>query len=185
MPAETGELLVGAYLRIVKECPIVQYNVYDPRSSSQGEIDVLGLDYATGRLYVCEVATHLDGLHYVKQVEGKSVDYSVEKITEKLRHAREFVQPMLPQFPEPAFMVWSPYVPVGKSTKGLEKLVSEWTGPGTLGLRINDRFATAVQELADLASTTTKQRGEPFFRTLQLLTHLRGPGNRRLGLRLE
>ena len=44
MQPEIGELFVGAYLRIIKQCPIVQYNVHDPRVGGQGEIDVLGLD---------------------------------------------------------------------------------------------------------------------------------------------
>ena len=183
MQPEIGELFVGAYLRVKERCPIVQYNVFD--DNSQGEIDVLGLDYAKGRLFVCEVATHLDGLHYPKRVGNKHINASIEKIQSKLDHAREFAARSLPQFKDPVFMVWSPYVPIGKNTEGLDEIAREWASPGTLQLRINQHFAEAVQELADLAARETKQRGESFFRTLQLLTHLRGPKARRLKLRLE
>lgn len=183
MRAEIGELFVGAYLRIKERCPIVQYNVFD--DESQGEIDVLGLDYGKGRLFVCEVATHLDGLHYVKRVGDKHVDDSINKFRSKLAHDREFVARSFPGFSDPIFMLWSPYVPVGRKTGELDEMAKTWPGPGTLQLRINDQFASAVQVLADLAAGETKQRGESFFRTLQLLTHLRGPGNKRLKFRLE
>jgi len=69
---EIGELFVGAYLRVIKQCPIVQYNVHDPRVGGQGEIDVLGIDHVNKTLYACEVATHLDGAHYPKTIQGRT-----------------------------------------------------------------------------------------------------------------
>lgn len=70
---EIGELFVGAYLRIIEKCPLIQYNVFDDTSSSQGEIDVLGLDFAQKRLFVCEVITHLDGAQYSKSGPVRSL----------------------------------------------------------------------------------------------------------------
>ena len=186
MQAETGELFVGAYLRIVERCAIVQYNVHDPDSSSQGETDVLGLDNATKRLFVCEVITHLDGAQYSRRGSGgKIVDKTVEILRAKFDHDRSFVAKAFPEFTHPVFMLWSPYFAIGGKTESLQEMAENWPGSGTLDLRVNERYSAAAQELADFAAVTTKQSGESFFRTLQLLTHLRGPRNKRLRLRLD
>jgi hypothetical protein len=50
---------------------------------------------------------------------------------------------------------------------------------------INGEYSRAIGELAEEAASHPRQTGEVFFRTLQLVTHLRGPGNKRLKLRLE
>ena len=63
---ELGELFVGAYLRIIKGCHIIQYNARDEAQGAQGELDVLGLDYDRKRLFACEVITHLSGAQYSK-----------------------------------------------------------------------------------------------------------------------
>ena len=45
MPTEMGEYLVGAYLKIIKECDFVDYNVRQPGGGLEGlnELDVIGL----------------------------------------------------------------------------------------------------------------------------------------------
>lgn len=182
---EIGELFVGAYLRIIQKCPLIQYNVMDDATGGQGEIDVLGINYETRRLYVCEVLTHLDGAQYVGRRDGKAYNATVDVLDKKFIHDRGFVQRAFAEFNEPVFMVWSPYVPIGQTTDDLNNMAAQWPGPGRLDLRINDRYAEAMNELAHEAAKETKQRGELFYRVLQLLTHLRGAGNKRLRLTLE
>ena len=59
-----GEEIAGEYLKIIKGCSFVEYNLYTP--DVQGEIDVVGVDVLSNVLYVCEVAVHLvTGLQYV------------------------------------------------------------------------------------------------------------------------
>ena len=52
-----GEELAGEYLKIVKGCDFVEYNLYTP--DIQGEIDVVGIDVRSKKIYICEVAIHL------------------------------------------------------------------------------------------------------------------------------
>ena len=62
---ESGEELVGSYLREVLECDFVEFNLR--ARFVQGEIDVIGINTAKKTVYICEVATHLEtGLQYVK-----------------------------------------------------------------------------------------------------------------------
>ena len=64
MKTEMGEYLVGAYLRIIKGCDFIDYNVRRPGGGMSGldELDVIGLDFKDRTAYLCEVTTHLDGL---------------------------------------------------------------------------------------------------------------------------
>ncbi len=67
-----GEEICGEWLRHVKGCDFVQYNV-KPRAE-QGEIDVVGIDLARRIVYACEVAVHLiTGLQYVKARQPNNV----------------------------------------------------------------------------------------------------------------
>jgi len=180
--AETGELFVGAYLRIIRRCPIVQYNMRDEARGAQSEVDVLGLDYAGKALYVCEVITHIGGALYSGP---NSKDETVKRVSEKFNRHRSWVSAAFPEFPGPVFMLWSPYVPVGAKTAAFEDMAATWPGPGSLELRINGNYAEAMRELVASAGREEKQRGEEFYRMLQLLTHLRDSGNRRLTLRFQ
>ncbi|MGR3715214.1 MAG: hypothetical protein ACU0B1_00535 [Thermohalobaculum sp.] len=64
MPTEMGEFLVGAYLRLIKLCDVVDYNARPPGGGLDGlgELDVIGLSFKDNKAYLCEVTTHLDGL---------------------------------------------------------------------------------------------------------------------------
>jgi hypothetical protein len=64
---ESGELLVGSYLRLVEGCELVTYNQRSHEAGNQLEIDVIGVDNTEDgqqAVYTCEVVTHIDGLHY-------------------------------------------------------------------------------------------------------------------------
>jgi hypothetical protein len=57
-------------------------------------------------------------------------------------------------------------VPNGSLTEGLSKLHG-------LQLIINEEYARRTEELQVLARTTTYDAGNPFFRMLQIMAHLR------------
>lgn len=82
-------------------------------------------------------------------------------------------------------MLWSPNVAKGRKTVELEAIAKGWTGPGCLDLRINGAYSDAMTALIGESSNETKQRGELFYRTLQLPTHLRDHDNKRLRLTLS
>ena len=52
-----GEQLVSSYLRYIRKCDFIQTNLYTV--DVQGEIDVVGINLAERKVYVCEVAIHL------------------------------------------------------------------------------------------------------------------------------
>ncbi len=69
-----GEFLVGEYLKIIKKCDVVSYNVRPPETGIEGlgELDVVGLDFPNKAAYLCEVSTHLGGLEYGKGYEDSA-----------------------------------------------------------------------------------------------------------------
>ena len=74
MPIYTGmgEYIVGAWLKLVIKCDIVDYNLRNPLEGQVGlnELNVLGLDFKNKAAYLCEVNTHLDGLQYKNTNSG-------------------------------------------------------------------------------------------------------------------
>jgi hypothetical protein len=63
-------------------------------------------------------------------------------------------------------MFWSPVVPKGYLTKELEKIDG-------LEIIINKEYARCIDELRIKAKELTNDVGNPFFRMLQILEHLR------------
>ena len=63
MQADIGESLVGGWLKHVQKCDLVLYNEFT--GEKQGEIDVIGMKMTQEpEVWLCEVATHLEGLSY-------------------------------------------------------------------------------------------------------------------------
>ena len=67
MKTEVVEYIVGAYLKIIKGCDFLDYNVRPPGGGLEGlnELDVVGLDFKNKIVYLCEVTTHIRG-GYIK-----------------------------------------------------------------------------------------------------------------------
>ncbi len=63
-------------------------------------------------------------------------------------------------------MFWSPVVPKGYITKELEKIDG-------LELVTNKKYTQCIDELRIKAKELTNDVGNPFFRMLQILEHLR------------
>jgi hypothetical protein len=125
------------------------------------ELDVLGLRFSDGTSFLCEVATHLGGLEY-----GGGYEATAKKIREKMLRAAEYARESLQQFPNNRYSFWSPRVPKGKLTSLLSEIPS-------IEIMINEEYSRRISELADLATKSTHDTGNPFFRTLQLIGHLR------------
>jgi hypothetical protein len=163
MKTGMGEYVVGAYLKLIKECDFVEYNVRRPGGKLAGlnELDVMGLHFRNKTAYLCEVTTHLDGLQYKS---GNRT--TIETIRNKYDKLRDYAKNHLPGvFPKRHFMFWSPRV-----STGLEMELKKIRG---LELVINKRYATCVDELVQRASEVTYDTNNPAFRMLQILGHLR------------
>jgi hypothetical protein len=162
MLTDIGEYVVGAYLKMVEGCDFVDYNVRAPGGGIEGlgELDVLGLDMANKRAYLCEVTTHIRGLNYGGNEE------SVSRIVKKHERQKWYAQNYLTNFEEARFSFWSPYVPVGYITEALEPIDG-------LDLVINSEYAARIEKLKELAESNTHDTRNPFFRMLQILQHVR------------
>jgi Holliday junction resolvase-like predicted endonuclease len=167
--AEMGESVVGAYLRLIKGCEIVTYNQRLSREKGEfGEADVIAIDVDSTTVYICEVVTHLGGILYAGGNPG-----TLRKLQEKFRRIDGFAARLFPTY-QKVFMLWSPYVPIGFLTEGLRELQQELARQNqSLELKINVDYTACINELRDLARGDMKDHGEPFFRALQILEHLR------------
>lgn len=161
MNTEEGEYLVGAYLKLIRECDFVDYNVRIPGGGLQGlnELDVVGIHFGSKTAYLCEVTTHIAGLKY-----GTN-EQTVKRIAKKHANQKKYAAIHLKQF-RPVFMFWSPYVPIGYLTSHLEHIEG-------LDLVINHDYTQKVKELQEKAHHEKHDTGNPVFRILQILGALR------------
>ena len=160
--ANMGEFVVGAYLKVVKGCNFIDYNVRSPGGGLQGlnELDVIGLDFERKAAWLCEVTTHIRGLLY------KDNRTTVARVTAKHAKQRHYAERYLGDFPTRHYMFWSPVVPRGYVTEHLARIEG-------LELVLNEDYAQCVAELREEARHLTNDVGNPFFRALQILQHLR------------
>ena len=161
---EMGEYLVGAYLKLVLDCNLA---IYNQRIEKQREIDVIGLNTKRSVAYLCEVATHLEGLNY-----GESNEHTIKTLFKKIKAFHEYGEKNLPGM-KTICMLWSPYVPVGYLTDSLAEMEKQFNFE--VEFVINEKYASEVNELRKRAKKETKKSGEPFYRALQILEHLRQP----------
>ncbi|HEV7616169.1 MAG TPA: hypothetical protein VGO36_08060 [Solirubrobacterales bacterium] len=165
--SDIGESLVGAYMRHVEKCSIVTYNNFFP--DRQGEIDVVAVRPAKKKraartVFLCEVTIHIDGMdaEMAARVPGK------------MERLREFAESTFPG-EDHVFQWWSPRVPKGPRTTAFEDLKQSWAAEGRAFEPIfNEDFTARMVELVESARGTSSTTGEPAYRMLQILTHLRG-----------
>ena len=161
MSTEIGEYLVGAYLKMVEGCDFVDYNVRPPGGGLKGleEIDVVGFDFKNNSVYLCEVTTHILGLNYVNEKT------TIERINKKYNRLKTYATQYLDKFGEKKYMFWSPVV-----SDKVEKKLKEIEG---LDLIINKKYTFRVNKLRKIAKKAAHDTGNPFFRVLQVLEHLK------------
>lgn len=162
MKTEIGEYVVGAYLKLCLGCDFVDYNVRPPTSGLEGlaELDVVGLRFGDTAAFVCEVSTHLGGLQYGGNQE------TIKRLKEKFARQKRYAKNHLKSFAEVHYMFWSPRVAKGILTREFEQMRG-------VEFVINEQYTARIEELREQARTSTRDVGNPFFRTLQLLEHLR------------
>ncbi len=166
---EMGEFLVGAWLKVVQKCDFIQYNDRLPGGHMQGlaEVDVIGLNLNSKEAYLCEVTTHLRGLGI------KDYPTTMEKLKTKFLSDKNYADKMLKEFPTRHYMFWSPVVPEGQYTVGLNELKKELEKDLNLELVINRQYAERVEQLKNEAHEKHEDTGNPAFRLLQILGHLK------------
>lgn len=170
MAKDIGEEIVGAWLREVAECDFVQYNV--PTRKNQGEIDVVGLNLEQKKVYICEVATHIQGLQYTKNSQPNNY----EKLAQKFASDVIYGETYLKQF-ERHYMLWSPIVPHPKTMttrhntfRDLARVQHEIQQrySANIEMVINESYWEKVKALKNRASRETFVSQYPVFRLLQI-----------------
>ncbi len=170
-----GEEICGEWLRHVRACGFVDYNVKLPTGG--GEIDVVGIDLSERTVYACEVAVHLvTGLQYTRDGHPDNVDRLAAKFRKDIAYVRE-------GFPEyrHVFMLWSPVVRnqrAGSANNQLDHVqqvvdLLRRDLHADLELVINERFQIALDELRAVARNDTKEHTSSVVRYLQVEEHLK------------
>lgn len=186
-----GELLVGAYHRVITGCELVSYNQRSRERGNQFELDVLAIHSADGHqtIYACEVVTHVNGMLYVgtpstdRWADFGNPDYqhTLERIWTKFEADFDYVTEVFDTADEYVFQLWSPVVPDGHRTRGLQVLGPELEAElnqsveteCSVDLRYNERYTECIDMLRREARTDAGGSGNLAFRFLQILEHLR------------
>ncbi|MCL4252814.1 MAG: hypothetical protein KJ043_03430 [Anaerolineae bacterium] len=158
----------------VEECEFVKYNLTTRKK--QGEVDVLGLNLKTQTVYICEVATHTQGLEYTKN----GVKSTVETLEKKFLNDVEYAQTYLANFTQ-QFMFWSPIVrlPVSDNTKHntffdlaqVQKIIHD-RYQINIEMVVNENYLHKINELKSRANKETSASEYPVFRMLQIINSL-------------
>ena len=170
-----GEELCGEWLRHVKRCEFVQYNIRT--TATQGELDVLGINLKDRAVYACEVAVHLiTGLQYVRENQPDNIG----RLSSKFRRDIEFVRSAFPDYRH-VFMLWSPVVKDQRAGSKHNQLndvrqivaVVERDHGIALETIVNERFLETIEALRAVATIETKELDSSVMRFLQMEAHLR------------
>lgn len=178
---DPGEHLVGQYLREVKECDFVEVNLQT--KFVQGEIDVVGIDSVKDIVYICEVATHLEtGLQYVKDGQPDNVNRFIKKFEKNIEYAERNFDGY-----EKNYMLWTPIIRIPKSDntkhnqlKDIEQIISSIKKSTSVEIEAiyNEKFYTYIQELREVALSTTQAMTSPIMRFLQIEEKLKKHTNK-------
>ena len=165
-----GERLVGDYLRHIKGCDFVDFNVYT--KAAQGEIDVIGVNLMRKKVFICEVATHLTtGLQYTKNARPDTARRLIAKFRKDIAYGSEAFVGY-----EVTYMLWSPVV---RRSKGkveynqfahLDQIKNEVKAQANVDVVfvVNEGYIAAVDELRKVARNETKELKSPVMRFLQI-----------------
>lgn len=166
-----GEQLVGDYLRYIKGCDFVDFNVYTKRT--QGEIDVVGVNHANKEAFICEVVTHLTtGIQYVKNARPDTAARLIKKFLKDIEYGNEAFD----GYSAVHYMLWSPVVrhSAGKPKydqfahlKCVEEEIKSKTYVAVTFV-INEAYVRAIDELRAFARQETKELKSPVMRFLQI-----------------
>jgi|HubBroStandDraft_3_1064219.scaffolds.fasta_scaffold50619_2 hypothetical protein len=169
-----GEEICGEWLRHVKKCEFIQYNLKTP--DVQGEIDVIGLNMKDRIVYACEVAIHLiTGLQYVKENQPDNVG----RLTAKFKKDIAYLSKEFPDYTR-VYMLWSPIVrnqKIGSKHNQLrdikniaDTLKSEYQVQ--IELIVNRKFQEALEALRAVARDISKELDSSVMRYLQVEEYL-------------
>ena len=157
MQTEIGEYIVGAYLKYLLNCDVVDYNVRDPNGGLIGlnEIDVIGLRFSDKTAFICEVTTHTSKSGINKKAELKMLNKFTVNRNYSIKNLKKF---------NSIFMLWSPKInsaTLNRIMTQLDKFKIEYF--------VNQKYLEALVELNNFSKVNKKDTSNPFIRFLQIL----------------
>ena len=168
---DPGEQLVGEYLRAVKNCDFIEYNLQI--KFVQGEIDVVGIDSNNRKIYICEVATHLEtGLQYVKNNKPDNVARFLSKFSKNIKYAKKHFSEF-----QIVFMLWTPIIRIPKKEgtmhsqlRDIEMIKDNIKKKYDVDVELvyNEIYLNCIKDLRKAARTTTQAMSSPIMRFLQI-----------------
>lgn len=171
-----GEEICGEWLRHLRGCDFVQYNVRT--KAVQGEIDVVGINLKDRIVYACEVAVHLvTGLQYTRNSQPDNVP----RLTAKFKKDVDYLRSAFPKYRH-VLMLWSPVVRNQRTGSKhnqmadveavVAALAEEPYGVEVLTI-VNQGFKDAVDALRAHAAGESKELGSTVMRLLQVEERLK------------
>ncbi|NQT51154.1 hypothetical protein HQ576_03850 [bacterium] len=170
----TGEEICGEWLRHVKGCDFVEYNLAIP--GTQGEIDVVGISLRERLLYTCEVAVHLPtGLWYQRERRPANVAILTEKFMRHIEYLRRYFEDYHHEL-----MLWSPIVKSAgpraqfnqvEDVAEIVRIVLAESGL-TVTVIMNESYHGVLQELREIARRESRKLESSVMRYLQIEEHL-------------
>ncbi len=166
---DPGEQLVGQYLKEIKNCDFVEFNLQTKKV--QGEIDVVGINSSEKIVYICEVATHLGGLQYVKDNQPDNVRRFVNKFEKDIDYANNNFRGF-----KKVFMLWTPIIRKPKKEtkhnqlRDLKEIEEHFKEKYDIQLEIiyNEEYYECINQLRKVAKRTTHAMASPIMRFLQI-----------------
>jgi len=165
-----GERLVGDYLRHIKGCDFVDFNVYT--KEVQGEIDVIGVNLAKREAFIGEVVTHLTtGIQYVRNARPDTSDRLIKKFTKDIQYGNTAFSGYAV-----TYMLWSPVVRRSRGKpqydqfghlRRVESTIRKNTGIAIV-MVINADYIAAIADLRTFARRESKELKSPVMRFLQI-----------------
>ncbi len=170
-----GEQLVSSYLRYIQQCNFVETNVYT--GEKQGEIDVVGLNLAEQKVYICEVTIHIGGLQYVN-FKNNQTD-NIQKLTDKFSKDIEYARKHFDGYDQ-YFMLWSPIVkdskgkPENNQMRHLEEIQANIKDLYKIDVEciVNEKFQECLVEMRNYAKASTENFQCPLMRLMQIEEYL-------------
>lgn len=154
-----GEEIAGEYLRWVRDCEFVNYNV----RTGKGETDVIGVSLSNDTVYFCECAMHLSGLNY----GGKK---TVAALIQKFLRASNYVAKYLNEYGKTTAMLWTP-VMRARQRRAIEQVFERELAPiagWNFELIEGPKFQSCLDELRAVASEQTSNLTSPVMRLMQI-----------------
>lgn len=159
---------MGAYLKHILECDVVDHKVKDQSGGlkSLPEIDGIGFKFQQHKsgkpqAYLCEVKTHIKGLAKMAGTKNR-----VEQLDNQFENMRAFANKNLNLF-EVEFLFWAPKVTQKEMLKEINKCYD------SNNQFINENYALAMEQLINFAKKNVRITDNPFIRSLQIITHIK------------